>query len=194
MKTIQIGESTWELKNEFHDMNMGEFSDMIKTFSDSKLNEVEQWVKVISLLSGIDEETIYMLPKSKFFDIMKSFTNNRLEDNYIYTWENGENQYVAEDELLAGDISKMQSINKANSNVILLTLAVLYKKVGNNFKQHYDDKHLFKNIEDLRLMPASIGIPMINKSFNELTEDVNQLLESKLSQNEVNTINTNTGS
>lgn len=150
---------TFNVPENWSEVTVGKTTE-IATISKDTMNNLELMVRILSILSNMDEEIIYMMEQDDFLNIIETlkFTNEEIKGELKeFITIDGEDYYLKKDfnKLTLGEIISIETIVKQYDNNIQLALPKLLciflrKKKENgkleSFKNsHMEREELFKN-------------------------------------------------
>lgn len=125
----------------------------------------DNMTKIISVLSGVDEDTISSLPMSQIERIAKSleFLKDMPEvEPKPYIKYKGEKYVIHQDtELTFGEYTAVQMAMKGNAHDYCSFLAILARKEGEEYTTSFENTVLQDRVEMFRRIPVLKVLPLV---------------------------------
>lgn len=123
-------------------------------------------VKVISVLAGVDEDTISSLPMSQIERIANEIQFLKqmptVEPKPFIKWKGEKYVIHPETELCFGEYVALEMAMKANSHDYATFLAILARKENEAYTQDFENKVLASRVEMFKHMPVRKALPLVS--------------------------------
>ena len=166
MINLKFNNEIYPLKNEIHEISVGEYEKITEISLDSELDSIEKWSRIFNLL-GAPTNAIDEMDSQDFMKIIREFSLVDTTDNIFQkTIElKGEkyHSHVDDFKISVKEMKLIEHYVKQNRGAYLAEfLAVILKRSDIDSKLHYDNAHIKYKAELIRKeITADIALPYL---------------------------------
>lgn len=170
MIILEHNNKEYKLKNKISELTIEEFEVLGNLFEKPEYN-VYKWVKMISYLTGIDEDIINDWSKNKFQSLVDMMFVNDNDGKAVKSKTINGVKHIVNSNVTARELSVLEKILlQYKEHKVSMLIAVRFKDPSLSNKENLDINVIKKRAEFIRNLPTKGLLPLLESSVIEFVD------------------------